>query len=176
VDYNKRKLRERLGQLHAYITTLDAQVETATHLFSLKITLQDHIAEALDASHAIKRALDILVDSIADAQKGTISPRVAPHTLLLEVPKNSSPSFPPDTTLPFPLGKDYIHALYKLCTLHVYIYRERLGYVISVPLEHKRTFSVLKMIPLPVPMKQNSFLYVDIGESIYYILFYYDRK
>ena len=166
VDYNERKKREGLGQLQAYVNTLDAQVETATHLLSLKITLENHIAKALDASHAIQRALDILVDSIADAQKGTLPPRVAPPTLLLEALRNSSPSFPPDTTLPFPLGKDYIHALYQLCNVHVYIYKERLGYVISAPLVHKRTFSVLRMIPIPVPMNQNSFLYVDVGESI----------
>jgi len=91
---------------------------------------------------------------------------VAPPTLLLEALGNSSPSFPPDTTLPFPLGKDYIHTLYQLCNVHVYIYKERLGYVTSVPLVHKRTFRVLRMIPIPVPMNQNSFLYVDVGESI----------
>ena len=108
----------------------------------------------------------MLVDSIADAQKGTLPPCVAPSTLLLNALWNSSPSFPPDTTLPFPLGKDYVHALYKLCNVHVYIYTERLGYVISVLLVHKRTFSVLKMIPIPVPMNQNNFFYIDIGESI----------
>jgi len=166
VDYNERKIREGLGQLQNYVTTLGSQVETATHLLSLKITLEDHIAKALDAPHTIQRALDILVDGFAGAQKGTLPPRVAPPTLLLEALRNSSPSFPSNTTLPFPLGKDYIHALYQLCNVHVYIFRERLGYVISVPLVHKRTFSVLKMIPIPVPMNQNSFLYVDIGESI----------
>jgi hypothetical protein len=150
VDYNERKMREGLGQLKAYVNTLDAQVETATHMLSLKITLEDHNAKALDASHAIQRVLDILVDSIANAQKGTLPPRVAPPTLLLEALRNSSPSFLPDTTLPFPLGKDYIHALYQLCNVHVYIYKERLGYVISVPLVHKRMFTVLRMIPIPV--------------------------
>jgi len=38
--------------------------------------------------------------------------------------------------------------------------------VISVPLVQKRTFSLLRMIPIPVPMNQNSFLYIDVGESI----------
>ena len=59
-----------------------------------------------------------------------------------------------------------MHALYQLCNVHVYIYRERLGYVISIPLVHKRTFNVLKMIPIPVPMNQNNFLYIYVGESI----------
>lgn len=155
-----------MGQLQAYTTTFGVQIETATHLLSLKITLEDHIAKALDASNAIQRAPDVLIDSSVDVQKGTLSPSVAPPTLLLDALRNSSPSFPPDITLPFPLGKDYIHALYQLCNVHAYIYRERLGYVISVPLVHKRTYSVFKMIPIPVPMNENSFLYIDIGESI----------
>ena len=166
VDYNERKMREGLWQLQTYVTTFGAQVENATHLLSLKITLEDHIAKALDASLALQRALDMLIDSIADAQKGTLPPRVASPTLLLDALRNSTPSFPPDTTLPFPLGKDYVHALYQICDVRVYIFKERLGYVISVPLVHKRTFSVLKMIPIPVPVNQNNFLYIDVGESI----------
>jgi len=166
VDYNERKMREGLNHLQTYVTTFGAQIENATHLLSLKITLEDHIARALDASLALQRALDVLIDSIADAQKGTLPQRVAPPTLLLDALRNSSPSFPPDTTLPFPLGKDYVHALYQLCDVRVYIFRERLSYVISVPLVHKRTFSVFKMIPIPVPVNQNNFVYIDVGESI----------
>jgi len=158
VDYNERKMREGLKQLQTYVTTFGAQIENATHLLSLKITLEDHIVKALDASLALQRALDMLIDSIADAQKGTLPPRVASPTLLLDALRNSTPSFPPDTTLPFPLGKDYVHALYQICDVRVYIFKERLGYVISVPLVHKRTFSVLKMIPIPVPVNQNNFL------------------
>jgi hypothetical protein len=168
VDY-ERKMREYLNQLQNYATTLGAQMENATHLLSIKITLEYHIAKALDASIALQRALDILVDSIADAQKEILPPRVATPTLLLDALRNSSPSFPPDTTLPFPLGKDYIHALYRLCNVNAYIYRQRLGYVISAPLVHKRTFSFLKMIPIPVPVNQNNFVYIDVGASILYM-------
>ena len=113
-----------------------------------------------------KHCLVLWIDSIADAQKGTLLPRVASPTLLLNALRDSSPSFPPDTTLPFLLGKDYIHAVYPLCDIHVYIYKERLGYVVTVPLVHKRTFSVLKMTPIPVHMNQNSSLYIDVGESV----------
>jgi hypothetical protein len=50
--------------------------------------------------------------------------------------------------------------------IHVYIYTERLGYVISVPLVRERTFSVVRMIPTPVRVNQESFLYLDVGESV----------
>ena len=83
VEYNE-KMREGLSQLQTYVTAFGSQIENATYLLSLKITIEDHIAKALDASHAVQRTLDILLDSIADAQKGTLPQRVASTILLLE--------------------------------------------------------------------------------------------
>ena len=166
LEYNERKTRDGLSQLQSYVTTFGSQIENATYLLSLKIATEDHIAKALDASQAILRTLDILISNIADAQKGTLSPRVVTPALLLDALRDSSPSFPPDTTLPFPLGKDHIHALCQLCDVHVYIFKERLGYLILVPLVHKRTFDVLRVIPLPVRVNQNNFVYIDVGDSV----------
>ena len=39
-------------------------------------------------------------------------------------------------------------------------------YVISITLVYKRTFSVLKIISIPVRMNQDSFFYIDVGESV----------
>ena len=133
---------------------------------SLKIAIEDHIAKALDASHAIERTLDILVDNIANAQKGSLHPHVMSPTLLLDILKRSSPLFPADTTLPFPLGKDYLHSMYQLSDVHMYTYKKRLGYVISVPLVHERTFTVLRMVPIPVLVNQEHFLYIDVRDSV----------
>ena len=166
IEYNEKKMREGLSKLQMYVATFGSQVENATYLLSLKITIEDHIAKALDPSHAIQRTLDILVDSIADAQKGSLPPCVIPPTLLLDTLKSSSPSFPADTTLPFPLGKDYLHSMYQLSDVRVYTYKECLEYVITVPLVHKKTFTVLRMIPIPVPVNQEHFLYVDVRDSV----------
>ena len=68
------------------------------------------------------------------------------HTLLLGTLKSNSP-FPADTSLPFQLGKDYLHSVYQLSDVHVYTYKERLGYTITVPLVHKKTFTVFKLSP-----------------------------
>jgi hypothetical protein len=136
VEYNEIKMREGLSQLQTYIATFGSQIENTTYLLSLKIAIESHIAKTLDTSYAIQQRLDILVDNIANAQKGSLPPRVMSPTLLLDTLRSSSPSFPADTTLPFPLGKDYLHLMYQLS----------LGYVISVPLVHKRTLTILRMI------------------------------
>jgi len=86
--------------------------------------------------------------------------------LLVEAIRSSIPSFPADTTLPFPLGKDYLHLIYQFSDVRVYTYRKRLGYVMSVPLVHKRTFTVLRMFPIPVPVDQVHFLYIDVRDSV----------
>ena len=79
--------------------------------------------------------------------------------------RNNNPPFPPDTTLPIPLGKGYTHMLHQPSDIHVYLYQERLGYVISIPSAYKRTFSIFRTIPIPVHMDQENFLYIDVGYS-----------
>jgi hypothetical protein len=145
----------------------DLWLLSRNHLsFVTQAAIENHIAKALDASHAIQRTVDILVDNIADAQRGSLPPRVMSPTLLLDTLKGSSPTFPADTTLPIPLGKDYLHSMCQLSDVRMYTYKKRLGYVISVPFVQKRTFTVLKMVPIPVPVNQEHFLYIDVRESV----------
>ena len=84
VEYDEKKMREGLSQLQTCVTSFGSQIDNATYLLSLKITIENHTAKALDASHAIQQTLDILMDSTADAQKGTLLPCVASPTLLLD--------------------------------------------------------------------------------------------
>jgi len=102
-------MREGSSKLQTYVATFGSQVGNATYLLSLKITTENHIAKALDVSHAIQPTLEILVDSTVNALKGSLLPPVLSPTLLLDTLKSSSPSFPADTTFPLPLGKDYLH-------------------------------------------------------------------
>jgi len=37
--------------------------------------------------------------------------------------------------------------MYQLSDVRVYTYKEHLGYTITVPLVHKKTFTILRMIP-----------------------------
>jgi len=56
--------------------------------------------------------------------------------------------------------------MYHLSDVRVYTYKERLGYVITVPLVHKKTFTVLRMIPIPVPLNRDYFPYIDVRDSV----------
>jgi len=54
VEYNEIKMREGLRQLQTYVATFGSQIENTTYVLSLKIAIENHIAKALDASHAIQ--------------------------------------------------------------------------------------------------------------------------
>jgi hypothetical protein len=75
------------------------------------------------------------------------------------------PHFPKDTIPPFPLSKDSINLLYKICNIHVYINEGILGYVITLPLIGRGTFQVYKMIPVPIPLGNSKFAYIETGEG-----------
>jgi hypothetical protein len=107
----------------------------------------------------------VLVDNIAEAQKGLLQPRVLSPVRLPESLRNSVPSFPTDTTLPFPLGKDCLFLLHQLSDVHVY-YEKQLAYVISVPLINKKVFTMWRMVPILLPVNYNHFAYIDVRESV----------
>ena len=56
--------------------------------------------------------------------------------------------------------------MYQLSDVRVYTYSRRLGYVISVPLVHKRTFTMLRMFPIPVRVDPEHFLYIDTRDPV----------
>jgi hypothetical protein len=55
-----------------YIVTFWYQTENTTFLLSLKIAIENHIANVLDASYSVQRTLHILMHNIADGQKGSL--------------------------------------------------------------------------------------------------------
>jgi len=156
-------MAEGLNQLQRHVNTFGTQKH---YLLSLKIAIESHIAKALDASQAVQRPLDLLVESLARAKEGTLPQRVMSPALLLATLRNGVSSFPPDTTLPFPLSKNYLFLLYQLSDVCVYTYKKRLGYVISVPLVNKRSFTIWRMVPLPLPVDQDHFVYIDVRDAV----------
>jgi hypothetical protein len=59
-----------------------------------------------------------------------------------------------------------MNLLHRICDLHVYLNDSVLSYVVELPLMNKGNFRILKMYPIPVPLKPNTFLYIETVESI----------
>ena len=139
------------------------------NLFSMKIEVEGHILRVNNATNVLQCNLDLLIDSVMNAQKGVLQPQIiTPITLMGALIKNVS-AFPKDTTLPFPLSKDSAHFILRLCDLQVYIKNGILGYVILLPLVSRGNFSIYRLIPIPVPLDRSKFLYIDTGKSFLWI-------
>jgi hypothetical protein len=91
--------------------------------------------------NAVQRNMDLLIDSVVQAQKGMLQPKIISPTTLMES-LMSAPAFPKYTILPFPLSNDSTHLLFRLCELQVYIKNGILGYVILLPLVSRGTFDI----------------------------------
>jgi hypothetical protein len=53
--------------------------------------------------------------------------------------------------------------------MHVYIKEGLLGFVILLPLVNRGTFSIYKLIPIPMPLDKSKFLYIETGKSFLWI-------
>ena len=56
--------------------------------------------------------------------------------------------------------------MYQLSDVRVYTYKDCLGYMITVLSVYKKIFIVLRMIPIPVPVNLEHFLYIDVRDSV----------
>jgi hypothetical protein len=83
----------------------------------------------------------------------------------METLMRSAPAFPKDTTLPIPLSKDSIHLLLWLRELQVYIKNGVLDYVILLSLISRGTFDIYRLIPIPISLDRNQFLYTGTSKA-----------
>jgi hypothetical protein len=93
MTYNEGKIRDGLIRLQCYVDYMAALYGNVTNLLSVKITLEWHIARVLDGINALQRHLDIILDSLVDAQQGVIHPQVIPLHLIADALVRDSPYF-----------------------------------------------------------------------------------
>jgi hypothetical protein len=67
-----------------YVEKFVLKTESFKNTLSLKITVESHIARVNDPLSSVHRALNILIDSIANVRKGILQPQVIPPSLLLD--------------------------------------------------------------------------------------------
>jgi hypothetical protein len=169
VGYNENLLKVGISNITRYMGTLKSEISANLNLVSAKIEVEGHILKVTSAMDAVQRNLDLLIDSVIHAQKGMLQPQVISPTTLMESLMRSAPNFPKDTTLPFPFSKDSTHVLFRLCELQVYIKNGILGYVIQLPLVSRGTFDTYRLIPIPIALERNQFLYIETGKPYLWI-------
>jgi len=167
--HNEDILKEGVRKVTDYMNTLKSETNANLNLISTKIEVEGHISKVSRAMNALQRDLDLLIDSVINAHKGVLQPQIVSPDALMGSLIKSSQAFPKDTTLPFPMSKDSTHLLFRLCELQVYIKNDILGYVILLPLVNRGTFDVYKLIPIPIALDRNQYLYIETGKPFLWI-------
>jgi hypothetical protein len=148
---------------------LRSETSTTLNLVSANIEVEGHILRVTIAVNQLQRRLDLLLNSVVQAQKGMLQPQIVSPATLMESLIKSAPAIPKDTTFPFLLSKDSIHLLLRLIELHVYIQDGILGYVILLLLVNRGMFDIYRLIPIPILLNGNQFLYIETGKPFLWI-------
>jgi hypothetical protein len=89
------------------------------NLLDVKITVEGHIARVNHAMEAIHRNLNLMIESVLNAQKGILQLQIVSPRVLIETLQKSAPMFPKDTMAPFTLSKDSSNILLRICDIYI---------------------------------------------------------
>jgi hypothetical protein len=162
-------MKDGINKVTNFMNTIKFETESKLNIFSAKVEVEGHMLRVNTAMNKLQRNLDLLIDSVVNAQKGVLQPQIISPIALMEILIESASAFPEETTLHFPLSKDSAHLIIRLCELQVYIKDGILGYVILLPLVNRSNFDIYRLIPIPVPLDRTKFLYIDTGKSFLWI-------
>ncbi|XP_023715320.1 uncharacterized protein LOC111868676 [Cryptotermes secundus] len=94
MEYNNDLIKRGLTELKTYMEKFIGETEARLALISIKINIESHIAQVNSALNAMQRNLDLLIESILNAQKGVLQPQIVSPSLIIESLKKSIPFFP----------------------------------------------------------------------------------
>jgi hypothetical protein len=72
VEYNENLLKEGISRVTKYMDTLRSKTNKKMNLFSMKIEVERHMLRVNNAINVLQRNLDLLIDSVMNAQKGVL--------------------------------------------------------------------------------------------------------
>jgi hypothetical protein len=134
--------------------------------FNAKVEIKGRILRVSNAMDAIQGNFDIIINSILNAQRGTVQPQIISPKELMDNLIRSVPTFPEDTTLAFHMSKTSTHLVFRVCSLQVYISEEILRYIIGISLVGRGSFGIYKLIPKPVASNHIKYLYVETEKNL----------
>jgi hypothetical protein len=121
LEYNSQVTKNGLIKLKSYMERILTNTESQLNLVDLKITAEDHIPQVNSTLSAMQINLDLIIESVINAQKGILQPQIVAPSLVSEILKGSISAFPKETMAPFIIGKESAHLLYKICDINIYV-------------------------------------------------------
>jgi hypothetical protein len=164
VEHNDKLVKQGLTDIQTYLDSLTSETAGKLTMFEAKFMIEKHITQVNNALILLQMNVDLLLDSVLQAQVGKVQPQIVPPKLLLESLWESQASFPRDTVLPFALSSDSTSLVYQVCDVQVYIQNGRLSYVVKVPLVDRREFKVYYFVPFPAG--QDKLVYIKTEKPL----------
>jgi hypothetical protein len=84
MEYNNQVIQEGLSKAKCYIKKFSTDTETKLNLLDVKITVEGHIARVNHAMEAIHRNLNLMTETVLNAQKGILQPQIVTPRVLIE--------------------------------------------------------------------------------------------
>jgi len=79
VAYNKNLMKEELNRITKYMNSLKTETNEKISLLHAKIEVEVHNLRVNNAMHTLQNNLDLLIESIIHAQKGSITTNNLPN-------------------------------------------------------------------------------------------------
>jgi hypothetical protein len=76
MEYNGKIVKEGLSNLKSYMERVTSETEFQLKVLKVKVTTEGHIAQVSNALDAMQRNLDLMIESILNAQKGVLQPQI----------------------------------------------------------------------------------------------------
>jgi hypothetical protein len=124
IAFNEQSIKEGMTKNKDYLQNLEKEPRKIFDAFNAKVEIEGHILRVSNAMNVIQGNFDMHINSILNAQRGTVQPQIISPKELMDKLIRNAPAFPEDTTLPFSMSKDSTHLLFRLCSLQVYINEE----------------------------------------------------
>ena len=94
VEYNESILKEGINRVTKYMNTLKSVTNEKMNLFSAKFGIEGHNLKVNNAMNAVQCNLDLLIESVINAQKRVLKPQAFSPATLMEASIKSVSAFP----------------------------------------------------------------------------------
>jgi hypothetical protein len=70
MEYNEELMKEGINKVTNLMNTIKYETESTLNIFSAKVEVEGHMLRVNTAMNKLQRKLDLLIDSVVNAQKG----------------------------------------------------------------------------------------------------------
>lgn len=151
---------EKNVQLYNDIKNQEEKIKTDENVIR---DINYHIQSLSLLSLDMEKEYSYLVEALYYGQNKVLHPEIIkPETLLAELLK-SNPHVAKPSMYPYPLTPENVHNILHLIGLDIFRLRNKLVFVISVPLVEDTVYNLYNLMPLPIQSSEGTFVFIQPG-------------